>query len=326
MLNLLDSKTRSQVQQSIRRQVEAGGLDAATSAVEDLVQQSGDNELMQAALTSARAADLDWIGVLAEAIEADVLLRSLGEIGCRQVALELGNTAFYRHHVIRHYYGPPPMAEGNNARQATGRHGGYHGLLDVPLLATGLEQLAAIQLRPYPHVVAEQQPHQRSAMLAGHLLVLRFFGAVKRRAQAFGFPFPVQLKVDVQSISGEDAISQLDPRLDTELACAVLPISKEVEIRLATHHRNHVAEWNERTTKLIGDLYMQFESNGYAPSRMLPDELGETKERLQRLERTLTLFEPGNRMTWPEFEALAVRVREVRDRTAPAPIDPGPYR
>ena len=91
MLDLLDWKSRSQVTQRIREQLHVGALGTATTVIEDFVAQSRDDDLVQAACTAAETADLDWVGVCAEAIEADHRLRTLQERGCRQVDLELGN-------------------------------------------------------------------------------------------------------------------------------------------------------------------------------------------------------------------------------------------
>src|SRR5688500_3036107 len=326
MLNLLDLQTRRDVAGSIREHLERGELASATIAIDKLIDESGDADLMQAARASAESTDLDWVGVCAEAIEADVRLQSLHLVGCRHVVLELGNTAQRRSRIVRYYYGPPPLPEKPTAdRRTRGRLGAAHGILEHEMMVTGLEQLARIQLSGYPSIREEQARHQRSTMLAGHLLVLRFFGAVERGAQRLGFPFPARLQVAVESLGGEEAINSLDPQLSTELRCSVHPISRKVEDRLRRRHEMQVVEWHQRTDKLLVDLRWYFEAHGYAPSRMLPDELAE-KERLQKLERTLTLFEPGNRMTWPQFEALLVRVRKVRDETVPAPIDPTPYR
>lgn len=60
MLDLLDSKARSRVQQSIREQVRAGALRQATIAIEELVAQSQDDRLVEAAYKSAE--ESVWIG------------------------------------------------------------------------------------------------------------------------------------------------------------------------------------------------------------------------------------------------------------------------
>jgi len=193
--------------------------------------------------------------------------------------------------------------------------------------ATGLEQLAEVQLRPWTRDREEQQVEERTKMLAGHLLVLRFFGAVERYAATCGLPVPARLQVRVQRpLGGEDALTQLEPRFDMELACAVQPICAEIEARLKERHEMHVAKWHENTDKILRNLRAKFESDGYAPSFMIPDELGETKRRLRRLEANLLHLHPFHRLTRRDFETLAVQVREVRDRTAPAPIDPARYR
>ncbi len=320
MQNLLNSKARSQFRQLIRDQIDAGNLRAATAAVEERVAVSGDGELIEVARQSATDADLDWADPTAEAIEADHHLQNIGQTGCRVVVLELSSQPATRDDITRHYYGPPTAAERG------GRTAGYFGRLNHPMRVTGLDQLAEIERRPYPRVREEQEPHQWKIMLAGHLLVLRFFGAVQRCGESFGLPFRTRLQVGVESIGGEAAISQVDPRFSMEVTCAVRPVSGEVEDRLRQRHAMQVLEWHKRTEKLLHDLREHFETHGYAPSRMLPDELGEERHRLQHLERTLTLFEPGNRMTWRQFEALLVRVRQVRNETVPPPVDTGRYR
>ena len=165
MLDLLDWKSRSQVTQRVREQLQAGALGAATMVIEDFVAQSRDDDLVQAACIAAETADLDWIGVCAEAIEADHRLRSLQETGCRLVDLELGNQPESRLNVIRHYYGPARVPVEGRSERTERRLGAYHGILDELMSATGLEQLAEVQLRPWPRGPEEQQIEQRS--LAG---------------------------------------------------------------------------------------------------------------------------------------------------------------
>jgi hypothetical protein len=327
MLDFLDWKSRSQVTQRIREQLQAGALGTATTVIEDFVAQSRDDDLVQAACTAAETADLDWVGVCAEAIEADHRLRTLQERGCRLGALELGNQPQSRLSIVRHYYGPARVAGDGSSERTERRLGAYHGILDELMRATGLEQLAEVQLRPWPRGPEEQQVEQRSKMLAGHLLVLRFFGSVQRHAETCGLPVPARLQVGVQRpLGGEDALTQLEPHLSMELPCAVRPISAEVEQRLEERHKMHVAKWHENTDKLLRNLRAKFQTDGYAPSFMIPNELVETKQRLVRLESKLMHLHPFHRLTWRDFEALTVEVQDVRDRTAPAPIDPAPYR
>jgi hypothetical protein len=87
-----------------------------------------------------------------------------------------------------------------------------------------------------------------------------------------------------------------------------------------------VAKWHENTDKLLRNLRGKFESDGYAPGFMIPDELGESKQRSRRLERDFLHLHVLHRLTWRDFEALVLQVRKVRDETAPALIDPAPYR
>jgi hypothetical protein len=324
MLDLLDWKSRSQVNERVRELLQQGELASATTVIEEFVARTEDDTLVQAARTAAEKADLDWVEVCAEAVEADYRLRSLQEIGCRMVHLELGNQPDSRLNVVRHYYGPERVREGGSL---TRWQGACRGLLNELMPSTGLEQLAAVQLRPWPRGAEERHVEDRAKMLAGHLLVLRFFGAVQRHAAELGLPVPVQLKVGVQRpLGGEDALTQLEPHLDMELPCSVRPMSAEVEQRLEQRHRAHVAQWHENTDKLLRNLRAKFEADGYAPSFMIPDELVETKERLRMLERRLLHRHWFHRLSGRGFERLLVQIRSVRDKTVPAPIDPTPYR
>jgi hypothetical protein len=328
MLDLLVSQDRSQLARRIWEQVRAGSLRAATIAIEEFVEQSEDENLIQAARTSA--ANLNWAHICAEAVEADVQLQGVGEAGCCFIVLDLGNQPERRCDIIRHYHASDNAAGKVRKGRPAGRIGGYHALLhEPPVKATGLERLAQLQLSPYPAYPSppeEQQAHQRRRMLAGHLLVLRYFGAVQHYAQKQGFPFALSLQVAVESITGEDAIRQLDPSFSMELASVVRPISAEAEEKLGERHRMHVAKWQEDTETIFRNIRSHFKEKGYVPSSWLPDELGETKQRLRSLEGNLMLLHPLHRMTLRECEALALRVREVRDATTPRPIDLTRYR
>ena len=66
------------------------------------------------------------------------------------------------------------------------------------MTAAGLEHLANVQLRSWPRGADERQVEERAKMLAGHLLVLRFFGSVQRRAAQSGLPVPAHTQVGVQ--------------------------------------------------------------------------------------------------------------------------------
>ena len=328
MLDLLVSQDRSRLAQRIWEQVTAGSLRAATIAIEEFVEQSEDENLIQAARTSA--ANLNWAHICAEAVEADVQLQGVGEAGCRFIVLDLGNLPERRCDIIRHYHASNNAAGKVRKGRPAGRIGGYHALLhEPPVKVTGLERLAELQFSPYPGYPSppeEQQAHQRRTMLAGHLLVLRYFGAVQHYAQKQGFPFALSLQVAVESITGEEAIRQLVPSFSMELASVVRPISAEVEEKLCERHRMHVAKWQEDTETIFRNIRSHFKEKGYVPSSWLPDELGETKERLRSLEGNLMLLHPLHRMTSRECEALALRVRELRDATTPRPINLTRYR
>ena len=327
MLDLLVSQDRTQLAQRVWEQVTAGSLRAATITIEESVEQSEDENLIQAARTSA---NLHWAHICAEAIEADVQLQGVGEAGCRFIVLDLGNQPERRCDIIRHYHAADNAAGKVRKGRPASRIGGYHALLrEPPVKVTGLEGLAQLQLSPYPAYPSppeEKQAHQRHTMLAGHLLVLRYFGAVQHYAQKQGFPFASSLQVAVESITGEDAIRQLGPNFTMGLASVVRPISAEVEEKLDERHRMHVAKWQEDTETIFRNIRSHFKEKGYVPSSWLPDELGETKERLRSLEGNLMLLHPLHRMTLRECEALALRVREVRDATTPRPINLTRYR
>lgn len=324
-MDLLDWKSRSHANQQVRDLLQQGELDGAIRIVEQFIAQSGDDTLIEAARCAAAKADVDWVGVSAESIEADCRLRSLQETGCRRVVLSLGNQSNSRLRIVRQYYGPPRI------REAGGRPepwlGESRGILKEVMEVAGLEKLAAVQLRSWPRDAGEQRVEERTKMLAGHLLVLRFFGAAQRNAAKSGLPVPAQLQVQVEApLGGEDALTQLEPRLEMEIPCSVRPISVEVEQRLKQRYEVHLIEWHEATEKLLHNLRTEFKSRGYAPSFMLPNELGETKERFRTLERRLMHLNPFHRLTARGFEALAAEIRAARDRSAPAPIDPAPYR
>ena len=315
MMDLLDWKSRSQVNERVRALLQQGALADAIDLIEELVAQSQNDILEQAARSAAADADVDWVDVCAEAIEADGHLRGLQETGCREVQLKLGNQPNSRLKVVRQYYGP--------AR----RRGASHGLLTEVITAAGLDELAAVQLRPWPRGADKQQVEERAKMLAGHLLVLRFFAAVQRHACKSGLPVPAQLHVEVERpLGGEDALTQLEPSLDMDIPCCVRPISAEVEQRLTQRHEAHVAQWHENTNKLLQNLRTKYEADGYAPSFMIPDELGETKERLKKLEQRLMHRHWFHRLRSRGFEKLIKEIRAVRKQTVPPPIDPTPYR
>jgi hypothetical protein len=219
MLDLLSVDHRNLAKRRIWELMENGALPAASAAVEELALQSQDSELIAAARASS--ADLDWAVVRAEAVAADRDLSALGTLGCRIVVLSLGNLSDRLLDVIRRYHAPDRAA----GYQRPGRlapPGGYHALLHGPqLLVTGLERLAELQLSPYPDHRAPpvaREEHARRAMLAGHLIVLRYLAAVQRRAGAEGFPFPAFLRAGVETIGGDEAIRQLEPVLEVTLA------------------------------------------------------------------------------------------------------------
>ena len=142
MQDLLDWQSRGHVHEQVRGFLEQGVLGTAITVIEVFTVQAGDEALLQAALTAAETADVDWVEVCAETIGADQQLRSRGETGCRLVHLELGNQPESRLRVVRRYYGPERIVQGANRPER--RLGGHHGILDELMMAAGLEQLAAV--------------------------------------------------------------------------------------------------------------------------------------------------------------------------------------
>jgi hypothetical protein len=323
MLDLLDRKSRSHVQAHVRDLVEHGDLAGASKVIEEYIAHSEDETLLQTA--RATVADVDWVEVCADSIEADRRLASLGEIGCRLAHVELGCQPQNRLRVFRQYWGPARVREQDKRPERW--QGAAYGLRGEVMTAIGLDELAAIQLRPWPRSADERLAEDRAKMLAGHLLVLRFLGSVQRHAATDGLPVPVELHAGVQRpLGGEDSMTQVEPSLRIEFPCSVRPITAAVEQRLRERHSAHVAQWHENTEKLLTNLRAKFEADGYAPSFMIPDELPETKEHLRSLERRFLHRHWFYRLRRRGFEKLVGEIRAVRQRTAPAPIDPTPYR
>ena len=164
-------------------------------------------------------------------------------------------------------------------------------------------------------------------MLAGYLLVLRFFDAVQRHAAQSGLPFPADTHVGVQQQGGaEGCQSQLEPYLSMELPCTVRPITPDVEQQLYERHKIQVARWHHNTDTLLRNLRTKYEADGYAPSFMIPDELVATKARLRKLEQRLMHRHWFYRLRPRGFEKLMRQIRAVRDETVPAPVDLSAYR
>jgi hypothetical protein len=325
MLDLLDWKSRSQVQTQVRTLVEQGNLAGATTVIEELVAQFGDDALVSAARSASKQADVDWVDVCADSIEADYRLASLGETGCRLACIELGCQPENRLSIFRRYLGPARVREKDKRPERW--QGAAYGLRGELMTVTGVSELAVIQLRPWSRSADEQPREARAKMLAGHLLVLRFLGAVQCHAATSGLPVPVQLHAAVQRpLGGEDSLSQLEPSLGLDLPCSVRPITPDVEQRLNERHRTHVAQWHANTEILMRNLRAKFEADGYAPSYMIPDELTETKERLRSLEQRLLHLHWFHRLRGRGFEKLLGEIRAIREQTVPAPIDPTPYR
>ena len=194
------------------------------------------------------------------------------------------------------------------------------------MTALGLDELAAIQLRPWPRGADEQQVEQRAKMLAGHLLVLRFLASVQQHAATAGLPVPVELHAGVhRPLGGEDAMTQVEPNLVLELPCRTKLISVEVEERLKQRHAAHVAQWHEHTETILQNLQVKYEADGYTPSFMIPDEVP-MKERLRNLERKFLHLHPFFRLRSWGFKKLLKEIREVREQTVPLPVDLTTYR
>ena len=163
-------------------------------------------------------------------------------------------------------------------------------------------------------------------MFAGHLLVLRFFSAVHRHATHAGLPVPSRTRVGVQRPGGaDDALTQLETHLSMEVPCNLRPITPAIEQRLKERHQADVAQWHENTEKLLHNLRVKYEADGYAPSFMIPDEVP-TKERLRDLERKLLHLHPFFRLRSWDFKKLLKEIRDVREQTVPKPVDLTTYR
>ena len=179
MLDLLDWKSRSQVQAQVRKLVEQGDSRGRPRSSRSSLRNQG-------TIRSCRphgalpTADVDWVEVCADAIEADHRLASLGETGCRLAHIELGCQPENRLRIFRQYWGPARVREADKRPERW--QGAAYGLRGELMTAAGLDQLAAIQLRSWPRVADERHMEERAKMLAGHLLVLRFLGAVQRHA------------------------------------------------------------------------------------------------------------------------------------------------
>jgi hypothetical protein len=304
--------------------LQEGALDAAIILIEEFVAQAEDDTLVQAARAAANA-DVDWVEVCADSIEADQRLASLGETGCRLAHIELGCQPENRLRIFRQYWGPTRVREADKRPERW--QGAAYGLRGELMTAAGLDELTAIQLRSWPRGADDRHVEERAKMLAGHLLVLRFLSSVQRHAATSGLPVPVQLHAGVQRpLGGEDSLTQVEPSLGLDLPCSVRPISVQVEERLRQRHAVHVAQWHENTETLLRNLRAKFEADGYAPSFMIPDDLVETKARLRSLEQRLMHRHWFHRLTKRGFEKLVGQIRAVREQTAPAPIDPTPYR
>ena len=325
MLDLLDWKSRSHVQAQVRELVEQHDLTSAIILIEEYVAQHGDETLVHAARSVAEAAGVDWVGVCADAIEADHRLASLEETGCRLARIELGCQPENRLSIFRQYWGPARVREADKRPERW--QGAAYGWRAEFMTASGLDELSAIQLRPWPSGADERHVEERAKMLAGHLLVLRFLSSVQHQAATSGLPVPVELRAGVQRpLGGEDSLTQVEPTLELDVPCSVRPITPAVEERLKQRHAVQVAQWHENTETLLRNLRAKYEADGYAPSFMIPDELVGTKARLRSLEQRLMHRHWFHRLTKRGFEKLLGQVREVREQTVPAPIDPTPYR
>lgn len=136
---------RRLVEKSLADRIARGELAAAVAIIESAIAEFGDSALSNAVVAS-RSADLDWIGICAEAIEADVRLKSLGETGCRQLRLQIGNVPENCRSLKRYYYGPAPEGSQVELGWPAGRLGGYHGLVEQFMWVDRLEDVAQIQL------------------------------------------------------------------------------------------------------------------------------------------------------------------------------------
>jgi hypothetical protein len=182
------------------------------------------------------------------------------------------------------------------------------------MTATGPDELAAMQLRPWPRGTDEQRAEERAKMLAGHLLVLRFLASVQHQAITAGLPVPVELHAGVQRPLGrEDSLTQVEPSLELDVPCSLRSITPAVEEQLKQRHAAHVAQWHEHTKPILQNLQAKYEADGYEPSFMILDGVL-TKKRLRNRERKLLHLHPFFRLRSWGFKKLLKEIRAVRER------------
>lgn len=307
----------------LRQAVNAGELDKAMDLGERAVADSGDPALIEAARKSTPV-DIDWTEVAAAAVEADVTLKELGEPGCYEALLSLGSLDENRLTVAEDYHAPEPSLDRDPGRPL-GRRAPSRDRSHRTLRVDALEPLAAIERKPVWSADREEWDRNvRASSLAGALLVLRFLETVRQAAAETGLPFPVQLHAKVESIGGEDAIRQRDPFLGLDLPCRMAPIGPEVVERLALRYERQLAQWRKNCEISLTNFRKDFVETGYVHSRYIPRSMPEY-ERFHWLERQLAIYEPQNRVSKQEFDAIVARMAVVMEQELPPPVDPAPY-
>ena len=307
----------------LRQAVNAGDLDKAIDLGEGAIADSDDPALIEAA-RAALPADIDWTEVAAAAIEADVTLKQLGEQGCGAVVLALGSLDENRLTIAENYHAPELSLDRDPGRPR-GRRAPSRDRSHRTLRLDALEPLAAIERKPVQSADRDEwERNIRASSFAGALLVLRFLDAVRRPAAETGLPFPVLLHAQVESVGGEDGIRQRDPFLGLDLACRVAPIGPEVVERLGLRYQRQLEQWRIDCETTLANFRKEFVRTGYVHSRFIPRSMPEY-ERFHRLERQLAIYEPQNRVSKREFDAIVGRMATVMADELPPPIDPTPY-
>lgn len=315
----------------VREAAARGDLDGALALVDRAIRDCNDDRLTAAA-SSSRSADFDWVTIVAAAVEADVVAKAVGEEGCQDVLLELGSVDEDRTLLYRSFFGPRPPQEvawllkhGQTLRE--------HGPVRQTIAIVGIDHLAVLEASKgwtsentgRAIVVAEVERRHLVSSLAGTMLVLRYLDIVRRHAAATGFPFPVTLRAGVASIGGEDAIRQRDPRLGLDPPCRVAPIGDEVVARLEERFARHIASYREDCAESLRNFHNIFVTKGRVESRFIPRSMPEF-EHYRELEMRLAVFEPENRVSMSEFNALLALMEAVMESEGAKPIDPSPYR
>lgn len=287
---------------------------ADVAAALGIVKNSVDNTSGDIFASSGNA-DIDWIGICAETIEADAELKSRQGGGCKQVRLEIGNLPETCLNIRRRYFGATPIGVDVSQNSHPGKAAYANKLGSNILSVNGLTD------------VAELQRHGMDTKWAGYLRVLRIFEAVQKHAETEGLPFPVRLYACVESgLGGEEGMRQLSPRLDVTIPCKICPASADVLYRLEQRYQVHVARWHDETSTLLGNIETQFYETGYVASRMIPDEMADVKDYFRGLEDGLAVYNPEHRVSELQLDELLRQIEKFRNDNVPVPTNTLPYR